>query len=212
MLGLFAPGNRERLGAPVSGGRGGTRRIELAGGKTVYLRKYLRGGFVRFINRDRYFLRPPRPLLELQATEIARAAGCYVPVVHGVAIEETGPFYRGWIVTGALNVVATLAEALAGVGAGKRAELLGKAGAAIAGQHRAGVYHVDLTGENLLLDRAEEITTVDFDRAVVAEPGRQAMAKAGLDRLWRSLTKLSAERGFELGADERRWLDQGHKG
>jgi 3-deoxy-D-manno-octulosonic acid kinase len=212
MLRLLAPENRDRLGEPVVGGRGGTRRIELAGGKAVYLRKYLRGGFVRFFNYDRYFLRPPRPVLELVATEAARAAGCYVPVVHGIAIEEAGPFYRGWIVTGALQVVATLAEGLDGVGATKRAEFLGKAGAAVAVLHRAGVYHVDLTGENLLLDRAGEVAIVDFDRAGLGEPNSVKRSQAGMDRLWRSLVKMSLERGFDLAPDERRWLDKGHTG
>src|SRR5689334_24362497 len=91
-------GGGERIGT----GRGGARRIALRGGKVVYVRKYLRGGFVRHFVRDLYLLRPPRPVLELVATETARAAGCRVPIVHAIAIEEKGPFYRGWIVTSAI--------------------------------------------------------------------------------------------------------------
>ncbi len=210
MVRLLAPGTRETVGKPVEGGRGGTRRVKLPGGKDVYLRQYLRGGFIRHFIRDRFLLRPLRPVHELIATQQARAAGCRVPLVHAVAVEEKGAFYRGWIVTGAVPVVATFAEALAGVGERKRAEMLAQAGRAARELHDAGVYHRDLTGENLLVARDGEIVTVDFDRARLAEPGDDKLARAGLDRLWRSLMKLSGERAFQLAEDERRWLDQGH--
>ncbi|MFT4571983.1 MAG: 3-deoxy-D-manno-octulosonic acid kinase [Hyphomicrobiaceae bacterium] len=211
MVRLLAPGTRETVGEAVQGGRGGTRRVKLAGGNVIYLRHYLRGGFIRHFLRDRFLLRPLRPVHELIATHRARAAGCRVPLVQAVAIEDAGPFYRGWIITSAMPVVATFAEAFAGVGEGKRAELLGQAGRAVRAQHDAGVYHVDLTGENLLLDREGQIVTVDFDRAVMAAPGNVTRSKAGLDRLWRSLRKLSKERSFELDDAERNSLETGYK-
>lgn len=210
MVALLAPATRETIGDAVDGGRGGTRKVTLPGGRVVYLRHYLRGGLVRHFIRDRFLLRPPRPLRELIVTHRAAAAGCRVPRVHAVAIEESGPFYRGWIVTAAVPVAATFAAALASADEPERRELLAQAAAAIREQHDVGIYHCDLTGENLLLDRDGEIVTIDFDLAQIAEPGHAKLSLAGLNRFWRSLTKLAGQNGFALEADDRRWLDLGY--
>ncbi len=91
--------------AGVHGGRGGARRVVLADGDVVYLRKCLRGGLVRHLVRDIYLrtLGPPRPLRELLATETARAAGCRAPTVRAACVEKAGPFYRGWVITCAVR-------------------------------------------------------------------------------------------------------------
>lgn len=200
------------LGEAVASGRGGTRRVVLGGGKVIFIRAYLRGGLVRFLVRDRFLLRPPRPLLELIATETARAAGCHVPIVHAVAVEERGAFYRGWIVTSAIEEARPFIDALEEGDEAGRCELLAAAGRAIRGLHDAGVYHRDLHGHNLLVDGEGNVAIIDFDRAVVAAPGLEDLARRGRDRLWRSLRKLSAARGMDLSEEQRRWLEQGRAG
>jgi hypothetical protein len=197
-------------GEPATSGRGGAHRVVLRGGKVVYVRQYLRGGLVRHFVRDRFLLRPPRPIGELEATETARAAGCRVPIVHAVAIEERGPFYRGWIVTSAIDGGGPYIDALLGAGEERRATLLSAAGSAIRALNDAGVYHPDLHGHNLLLDADGEIAVIDFDRARLGEPGDRRLAQQGLDRFWRSVRKLSAAAGCEIAESERRWLERGH--
>jgi len=200
-------------GELVSSGRGGARRLVLRGGKVVYVRQYLRGGLVRFFVRDLFLLRPPRPMRELEATETARAAGCHVPIVHAVAVQETGPFYRGWIVTSAIDGARAYFDVLAQADEAGRASLLTAAGASIRGLHDAGVYHGDLNGHNLLVDADDKVAVIDFDLAVVAAPGARGLSRLALqgrDRFWRSLRKLSDQRGIALADAERRWLEHGY--
>lgn len=204
--------NGAEVGEAAGSGRGGARRVVLRGGKVVFVRPYRRGGLVRWFVRDRFLLRPPRPLRELAATEAARAAGCNVPIVHAVAVEESGPFYRGWIVTSAIEGARAFVDVLAAAAEPERAELLRQAARAITGLHAAGVYHPDLNGHNLLVDAAGRIAIIDFDRATLAAPGDVRLAERGFERLWRSLAKLRRERGFELDDGERRWLEAGRAG
>jgi 3-deoxy-D-manno-octulosonic acid kinase len=197
-------------GAPVTSGRGGTQRVVLSGGNVVYVRRYLRGGAARYVVRDLYLLRPPRPIRELLATEQARASGCRVPIVHAVAVEERGPFYRGWIVTAAVAASRPFITTYLEADAASQQKLLGRAGETIRALHDAGVYHVDLNGHNLLVDAYGRITVIDFDRAVLAPPGRYRLGERGRDRFWRSLTKLSAAAGAALPDEDRRWLERGY--
>jgi tRNA A-37 threonylcarbamoyl transferase component Bud32 len=197
-------------GEDAASGRGGARRVVLRGGKVVYVRKYLRGGLVRFLVRDLYLLRPPRPIRELEATETARAAGCRVPIVHAVGVEESGPFYRGWIVTSAIEGATAYIDVLAAADEAARGVLLAAAGRAIRDLHDAGVYHPDLNGHNLLVGGDGEVAVIDFDRAVVGAPDQHRLAQKGRDRFWRSLRKLMAARGAGLGEAERRWLERGY--
>jgi 3-deoxy-D-manno-octulosonic acid kinase len=197
-------------GEEVASGRGGARRMVLAGGKVVFVRKYLRGGFVRHFVRDLYLLRPPRPIRELLATETARAAGCRVPIVHAVAVEENGPFYRGWIVTSAIEGGGAYIDLFAAGDEADRRTLLAAAGSAIRDLHDAGVYHPDLNGHNLLVDADGEVAIIDFDRATMAAPQNHRLGEKGRDRFWRSLKKLTGQRGLPLDDGERRWLERGY--
>ena len=197
-------------GEEVASGRGGARRIVLRGGKVVFVRKYLRGGLVRHLVRDRYLLRPPRPIRELIATESARAAGCRVPIVHAVAIEERGLFYRGWIVTSAIESGRAYIDEFARSEPAARGALLSAAGSAIRDLNDAGVYHPDLNGHNLRIDADGEVAIIDFDRARIAAPRSHRLGEKGRDRFWRSLRKLTAERGLALDEHERRWLERGY--
>ncbi len=198
----------ESVPAGVYGGRGGARRIKLPGGKVVYLRHYLRGGLIRHFLRDLYLVRPPRPLCELFATEIARAAGCYVPTVHAACVEDTGPFYRGWIVTSAIEETRPFIERWLSAEGTARRDLLAAAGAAVGAVDAAGVYHADLTGHNVLVDAAGRVALIDFDRASVGAAGNVRLIERGTDRFRRSLVKLTAAADATLDEDDfRRFRD-----
>ncbi|MFP6625912.1 MAG: lipopolysaccharide kinase InaA family protein [Deltaproteobacteria bacterium] len=214
---LAGPGREERGGGQESrafteGGRGGTRRLLLAGGKVVYIRKYLRGGFVRHLTRDLYLLRPPRPLRELVLTEKARASGCAVPMVVAACVEEAGLFYRGWIVTAAVENSRSLFSVYLEADDEGRRSILSAAGKAIRGLHDADVYHVDLTGHNLLVDGGGRVWIIDFDKAFSSHGNVARLAEKGVGRFWRSMTKLGRQAGLVLQPDQRRWLERGYRG
>jgi 3-deoxy-D-manno-octulosonic acid kinase len=57
--------------------------------------------------------------------------------------------------------------------------------------HDRGVYHADLTANNILIDPAERVFLIDFDRGGVRAPG--GWRAANLSRLQRSLAKICGE-------------------
>jgi len=63
----------------VAGGRRPHPLVELPGGERVLVRRYLRGGAVRHLNRERYFA-GHRAFEELRATGRARLAGARAPL------------------------------------------------------------------------------------------------------------------------------------
>ena len=215
MVALLTSSERDRPARPAempSGGRGGARRLTLPGGKVIYLRKYLRGGLVRYFVRDRYLLRPERPVRELMVTERARAAGCPVAPVLAVCVEEALVGYRGWIVTEAVSGARALVSALRERSRPEAGQLFASVGRAIRTLHRAGVYHVDLTGHNVLVTPEDKVRIVDFDRAVLARPDEQTLARPGLERFWRSMAKLGVDSSSAPAEEQRRWLSEGYDG
>jgi len=212
MVALLTGAQREVRDEGTEGGRGGTRRIVLPGGKAVYLRQYMRGGMVRHLIRDRYLLRPPRPIRELVVTEHARACGCPVPSVEAVCVEDAGIFYRGWIVTSAIEPASRLAVRFPAADKSVGDRLLRTAGAAIRSLHDAGVYHVDLNCDNLLVDDVGNIVIIDFDRAYISRPNIPLSSEKGLNRFWRSLAKHCRRRSTPLSPQRRRWLERGYRG
>jgi tRNA A-37 threonylcarbamoyl transferase component Bud32 len=57
--------------------------------------------------------------------------------------------------------------------------------------HDTGVYHADLTGNNILIDDAERVSLIDLDRGGLRVPG--LWRAANLARLKRSLLKICRE-------------------
>jgi 3-deoxy-D-manno-octulosonic acid kinase len=213
MVALLTSKERNRPSEdPGTGGRGWARRVVLPGGKAVFVRKYVRGGAARRLAHDVFVLRPERPLRELVVTEAARAAGCPVPHVLAIRIEEAAFGYRGWIVTEALDGMRPLIDAYVERGEPARAALLRDVGAAMRRLHAAGVYHVDLSGHNVLVGPDGDVVFVDFDRAFLAAPAAARHAQAGQRRFWRSMEKLAARRELALGAEPRQWLAAGYGG
>lgn len=200
---LTGPG---RDGPVYPGGRGGTRRVVLPGGSPVFCRTYLRGGWARRLTSNLFLLRPERPLRELVATEAARAAGCAVPAVLACAIQDVGPFYRGWIVTEEVPNAVPFVDCFLAAEAAERPRWLRRLRTEIEGLHRAGIRHVDLTGDNVLVADDRRIVVIDLDRArlggAVPDSGR---AKT-YARFRRSMTKLAKARGASLDGEDWRCL------
>ncbi len=191
--------------------RGEAVRIVLPGGKAVYVRTCLRGGAMRRLLRDRYFLRPERPLRELVVTEMARSVGLPVPQVLAVAIEEKTFGYRGRVVTEEIEGAEPLIDVYRRTpGEMERRRVLQRVGAAIRRMHDAGVYHVDLTGANVLLKEQDEIAFVDFDRAFVSSANHSRYSRSGVERFFRSMRKLCGDASPPFAAADEAALRQGY--
>jgi len=166
------------------------------------VRRYRRGGMASALLRDRYVrLGAPRPLRELAASVHARAEGVNTPAVVGCGVYVSPWFYRADLVTELIPHARTLDNEVfhAGVRDAARAEraLVG-AGHLVRSLARAGVLHVDLNAANILLDREDSAWVVDLDRGRVSSRGERRMGAAMLERLERSLRKLSAVRGVPV--------------
>lgn len=163
------------------GGRGELHRFAYAAG-TGIARRYRRGGAIRFLLRESYFL-VNRPLHELRVHHEAYATGLPVPIPLGVVWERRGPYYRGAIATRELESV-TLLDALQGPDADGA---LHAAGAAVRAMHDAGLYHADLQVRNLLV-AGDGVYIIDLDNGRWCSMTR-ARRLGNLLRLQRSFRK-----------------------
>lgn len=192
---------------PSSGGRGPLRAIVLGNGSRGIVRRYRRGGLVRYILHDLYWDRPPRPFAELRCMEIARQRG--VPTVEvlgaGVQWHRLG-LYRGVLITREVvescHFWAWLQMRKTGT---ERERALIAVAYAVARLHHAGIAHADLNLTNILLHPTHQTAkalVIDFDRArVFPGPLPHAWRARSLRRLFRSLSKLDPSRQFYSPAD-----------
>jgi 3-deoxy-D-manno-octulosonic acid kinase len=181
------------------GGRGASLRVQSAAGAAV-LRHYRRGGLVARFNRDRYWWQGEvrtRPFREFELLECMRAAGLPVPVPLAARYRRTGLWYRGDLLTLAIEDARTLAQCIAAL----PSEIdWARIGATIGRFHAAGFPHPDLNAHNILVG-TDACHLIDFDRGAAAEPA-PAWQQANLARLRRSLDKLGASsrvHDFESG-------------
>jgi 3-deoxy-D-manno-octulosonic acid kinase len=128
------------------------------------VRHYQRGGAIARLLGDRYVrLGKTRPLLELHASERARARGVRTPRVTAIAILNRGLFYRADIATENVADSSDLAEITFGrapsaarvdvaqVPAAAVVEAWFAAGTLVRDAARAGVVHPDLNLKNILI-------------------------------------------------------------
>jgi 3-deoxy-D-manno-octulosonic acid kinase len=156
------------------------------------LRHCHRGGALGRWVADHYLwlgLERARPFVEFRFTRRLRALGLPVPRPVAARLLRNGLVYTGDLiterVTGARPVSALLAAAPVPATAWRAI------GRCIRRFHDAGVYHADLTANNILIDGTERVSIIDFDRGGLRQPG--AWRVANLARLQRSLRKICGE-------------------
>lgn len=193
----------------AQGGRGSISFIRL-GDVRLVLRRYLRGGLVAKLSRDRYLWlgeERTRPFQEFRLLE--RLLDLSLPVPRPVAARYRRGLlsYRGELVTALLPGTESLAARwLAGRDARGDWEAAGRC---IRRFHDAGVQHADLNAHNIMLDEAGSVWLLDFDRGRLREPG--PWREAVLARLARSLQKIGTAAGHGEAWRERfDWLRAAH--
>jgi len=169
------------------GGRGGACVVEAEFGQGL-LRHYRRGGLIGRWITDRYVYTgeaATRCLREFKLLRHLRELGLPVPRPVFAAWQRQGLFYRADLMTVLIASAQTLAECLQ---AGKAVDW-SVVGAMLARFHRAGVFHADLNAHNILIDAADKLWLIDFDRGCLRTPAER-WQQANLQRLQRSLHKL----------------------
>lgn len=175
-----------------SGGRGSIHFIE-DHGRHWALRRYLRGGVVGRLVRERFlFLGEDRTRsfleLRLLASLLQRDLPVPVPVAAGYRCGFSN--YVAELITERLVGAVSLTEMLR---AGRMNETRWAAiGRCLRRFHDAGVRHADLNANNIMLGESGEVWVLDFDRGRLREPG--AWRDRVLRRLARSLAKITAGR------------------
>lgn len=173
-------------------GRGNALVLDTPFGAVV-MRRYLRGGWMTHLSRDRYlftgFARS-RPLREARMLADMVASG--LPVARPVAAQcrRHGITYSGVLMTSEIRHARTLADAA--VQAGVDPETWNAIGRCIRRFHEAGVVHPDLNARNILVNDGSsgvEIHLIDFDRAYFRS-GALHSFRNSLARLRRSLAKF----------------------
>ena len=202
---------RDARSAPgYSGGRGKTLFIDL-GTQPCVLRHYYRGGFVgRFLDDQFLFLgsASSRPFLEFRL--LMRLSERALPAPRPLAARcvRHGLIYSADLITLQLPDVEPFSSRLAR--GPVEEQVWRRVGETVGRFHRACIFHADLTAHNLQIDTRDQIFLLDFDRGQLMQRGGR-WASRNLDRLHRSLDKISADDAIEFSAREWGWLLSGYE-
>lgn len=207
----------------AAGGRGSAWFVTArapANGEWV-LRHYRRGGFVARFVEDAYpwaGASRVRSFRELELLATLEALG--LPVAPPVAARyvRRGPTYRADLLTQAIPGVRTLSSVVTGMPDALGVGGWRAIGACVRRFHDAGAYHADLNAHNVLLEEARlaagtlephtGVHVVDFDRGALRRPG--AWREATLERLERSLRKITRDSPAHFRAEQWAWFREGY--
>jgi len=182
-------------------GRGRVVSLPIAGrpGERMLIRQYLRGGLLRFFNRDLYW-HDRRPSEELLLTAQAAAAGIpTAQVLAAVCVRCTGPFCRGYLIVRELASCCDFPQYLQRLSKQDQPEffhekrrVIKQVAALVRLMHERGFFHADLNMKNILIDTAapERLYIIDWDKSYHREHLSTARRRANVLRLCRSMIKL----------------------
>jgi serine/threonine protein kinase len=185
-------------------GRGIIQSIPIRGlaGERMVIRKYLRGGLLRFLNRDIYW-GSERPLKELCIGVGATLEGIpTAEILAVVTVNVAGPFYRGYIISKELSSCKDLADFLDTIAKDakksmlrQKREVLDKVAKLVHSMHDKGFYHGDLNLKNFLVDVTDDkkVYIIDWDKSCLKKSLSDAARRRNILRLCRSMEKLGRQ-------------------
>ena len=183
-------------------GRGTSWFIETPAGPAV-LRRYLRGGMVARVNKDRYLYRgaeASRPFREFDVLRRMAADGLRVPAPLAALCRRDGAFYRAALLTRRIAPAKALPECFADPAFDWR-----RLGCELRVFFDAGMDHADLNARNILIHGdTGDAWVIDLDASSYT-PGRPVDGAGQLARLKRSLEKLWPEEGSAAPGLEAAW-------
>ncbi|MCB5160614.1 3-deoxy-D-manno-octulosonic acid kinase [Marinomonas algarum] len=193
-------------------GRGAVWFIHSSLGQFV-IRRYRRGGFIAKFNKDRFLytgLKSTRPWQELSLLEHMRALELPVPRPIAGQVTTGFGFYRSTLMTETIPNAQDLFDILKA----NRAHTLDwkNIGRVIKRFHDHGIYHSDLNCHNIMIDNANTVWVIDFDKC--EHRATDTLWKQdNIDRLKRSLDKES-KRHASFDSLDAQWRDflEGYRG
>jgi 3-deoxy-D-manno-octulosonic acid kinase len=188
LAGSYGDSAREVQG---QGGRGAAWFVRGEFGAGV-LRHYRRGGWMAGLSRDGYLWLGESRVRSFREFELLqRLGGLELPVPAPIAAccWRGLATYRAAILVSRIHAVGNLASLVA---ENPAKAPWSAAGRAIAQCHRFGAHHADLNAYNLLVNGANEVFLIDWDKGRI-EPGPGEWIRRSLDRLERSLRKHCPE-------------------
>ncbi len=156
----------------------------------MVLRHYRRGGWMAPLLGDRYVrlgLAQSRAWREWRLLAQLSQQGLPVPQPLAAHVQTTGIFYRANILTRLIPHARPLSEWLSVQSFDS--EIWQTIGQTIRRFHLAGACHADLNAHNILIDEANQVFIIDFDKGDIRS-AQDTWQKANLQRLQRSLQKL----------------------
>ena len=190
-----------RTAPGYAGGRGATLFIH-HGDQDWVLRHYHRGGTVGHLLEDRFLWLGEdrtRCFREWHLLDRLQSLGLPAPRPVAAHYRREGLGYTANLVTVLIPDVEPLSTRLARRGVSQ--QTWARVGACIRRFHATGVFHADLTAHNLQINSRDEIFLLDFDRGRIRRPGGR-WRQRNLDRLHRSLTKISRDGAVSFGPPE----------
>lgn len=203
-------------------GRRPLGELEVPEGR-VLLRSFSHGGLLRGLT-GRRFADPTRPFLELCLSSELTARG--IPTPRVVAARARRAPGWGWeldLVTECIQDSIDLGYVLAmardgGLEPRTRHAILSGAGAFVASLHAAGLHHVDLQPNNILVNRGSleggppHFWILDLDRSERLEELPEELRRSSLARLWRFVARAEERHGRALSRADRLRFLRGYEG
>ena len=148
----------------ILGGRSQPIRVDLSGYGPVTIKKYLRGGLIRYINRQTHVRwGATRPQAEFDLLNRVREMGINAP--EPVTFVTKGKWlYHGWLVTRKILNSCSLAE-LCGMDLPKAKAATRSLVQQVSVLMDNHILHTDLHPGNVLVDQNGTSYIVDFDKA-----------------------------------------------
>ena len=176
------------IGVSVLGGRTSLTPAQLNGIGSVVIKHYRRGGLLRHFIKQRYLkLGKTRAQIEFELLQVVRNLGINAP--EPVAYAHHGCiFYQAWLVSRAIKYPLSLA--LLSLKDEKKTH---QAMESVIGQIslliQNDILHVDLHPGNIVVDGADQIFIVDFDKGQIHHGSRKKLRNRYLTRWQRAVTK-----------------------
>jgi 3-deoxy-D-manno-octulosonic acid kinase len=175
-------------GVSVLGGRTSFTPAQLNGIGSVVIKHYRRGGLMRYFIKQRYLkLGKTRAQIEFEMLQVVRNLGINAP--EPVAYAHRGCiFYQAWLVSRAIKHPLSLA--LLSLKDKKKTR---QAMESVIGQIslliQNDILHVDLHPGNIVVDGADQIFLVDFDKGQIHPGSKEKLRNRYLTRWQRAVTK-----------------------
>lgn len=183
-------------------------------GLNLVLKRYHRGGLVgRLVKKSYLYHCLNKTRMWREFNLLARMNSMGLPVPRPVAAyceKRSSLTYGGELISEKIHAAPSLTETLSR--APLSAENWRRVGKTIAAFHNRQVYHADLNASNILLANTGKVYLVDFDKSEIRTKLTRQAAEANLQRLHRSLCKLSNKLPeFHFTTEDWRALEDGYR-